>query len=65
MVDLLHPLGFTIITPKSHLTPTQMLLFIGAILAMAQFLPYPPEQRVQDIQAMIPMFQPYISPGYW
>ena len=35
--DLLHSLEFTINMPKSHLTPSQMLLFIGAILDMVQF----------------------------
>ena len=55
---LLHSLGFTINLLESHLTPTQSLLFIGAILDTVQFRTFPPPQRVQDIRAMIPMFQP-------
>ena len=58
MVNLLTSLGFTINVPKSRLTPSQMLPFIGAILDMMQFRAYPPERRVQDIKAMIPIFQP-------
>ena len=42
--DVLTSLGFTINVPKSHLTPTQMLLFIGAILDTVQFCAYPPKQ---------------------
>ena len=56
--DLLHSLGFTIHVPKSHWTPSQMLPFIRAILDTVQFHAYPPEQRVQNIRAMIPRFQP-------
>ncbi|XP_078538101.1 uncharacterized protein LOC144823449 [Lissotriton helveticus] len=55
--DLLHSLAFTINVPKSHLTPSQKLLFIGAV-PTAQFQVYPPEQQVRDIRAMIPMFHP-------
>ena len=51
--NLLHSLGFTINVPKSHLAPSQMLPFIGAILDTVQFRAYPPEWRVQDIWAMI------------
>ncbi|XP_078497067.1 uncharacterized protein LOC144753171 [Lissotriton helveticus] len=56
--DLLHQLGFSINVPKSHLCPSQKLLFIGAVLDSARFRVYPPEQRVRDIQALIPIFQP-------
>ena len=55
--DLLHSLGFTINMPTSHLTPTQTLPFIGAILDMVHFRTYP-QQSVQDIRAMIQMFEP-------
>ncbi|KAJ1202912.1 hypothetical protein NDU88_006707 [Pleurodeles waltl] len=61
MADLLHSLGFTINVPKSHLTPSQKLSFIGAVLDTVQYWAYPPDQRVQDIQVMIPMFRPL----YW
>ncbi|KAJ1138985.1 hypothetical protein NDU88_005364 [Pleurodeles waltl] len=56
--NLLHQQGFTFNVPKSHLTPSQMLPFIGAVLDTVQFRVYPPQKRAQDIQAMIPIFQP-------
>ncbi|KAJ1093251.1 hypothetical protein NDU88_006356 [Pleurodeles waltl] len=56
--DLLHSLGFTINVPKSHRTPSQKLSFIRAVLDTVQYRAYPPNQRVQDIQVMIPMFRP-------
>ncbi|KAJ1198544.1 hypothetical protein NDU88_002383 [Pleurodeles waltl] len=56
---LLHQLGYTINVPKSHLTPSQMPPFIGAVLDTVRFRAYSPQKRVQDIQAMIPIFQPW------
>ena len=35
--------------PKSHLTPSQTLPFIRAILDTVQSCAFPPQQRVQDI----------------
>ncbi|KAJ1165465.1 hypothetical protein NDU88_005893 [Pleurodeles waltl] len=55
--QLLYDLGFSINVPKSHLEPSQRLLFIGAILDTTLNRAFPPPQRVQDIQALIPMFQ--------
>ncbi|KAJ1097500.1 hypothetical protein NDU88_002618 [Pleurodeles waltl] len=55
---LLHTLRFTINVPKSHLTPSQRLPFIEAVPDTVQFRAYPPDKRVQDIQAMILIFQP-------
>ena len=55
--NLLTSLGFSINVPKSHLTPSQILLLIGAILDTAQFRAFLAEWRVQDIRAMILMFQ--------
>ena len=55
--NLLHSLGFIINVPKSHLIPSQMLPFIAAFLDTVQSCAYPSEGRVQDILAMVPMFQ--------
>ncbi|KAJ1151718.1 hypothetical protein NDU88_004498 [Pleurodeles waltl] len=56
--NLLHSLGFTINMLKSHLTPSQALPFIRAVLDIVQFGAYTPEKQVQYIQAMILMFLP-------
>ncbi|KAJ1117822.1 hypothetical protein NDU88_006018 [Pleurodeles waltl] len=58
MANLFHSLGFTINMPKSHLTPSQMLPFLGAVLDTVQLWAYPPKKLVQHIWAMIPVFQP-------
>ncbi|KAJ1112426.1 hypothetical protein NDU88_000690 [Pleurodeles waltl] len=55
--QLLFSLGFTVNMPKSHLEPSQRLLFIGAVLDTTLNPAYPPPQRIQDLQALIPMFQ--------
>ncbi|KAJ1135528.1 hypothetical protein NDU88_001967 [Pleurodeles waltl] len=55
--QLLFDLGFSVNVPKSHLEPSQRLLFIGAVLDTTRFRAYPPPQRVRDIQALIPLFQ--------
>ncbi|KAJ1128870.1 hypothetical protein NDU88_007242 [Pleurodeles waltl] len=46
--NLLHSLGFPINVPKSHLTPSQTLPFIKAVLDTVHFRAYPPEKRIQD-----------------
>ncbi|KAJ1109751.1 hypothetical protein NDU88_007110 [Pleurodeles waltl] len=55
--QLLFDLGFSVNVPKSHLEPSQRLLFIGAVLDTTLSRAFPPPQRIQDIQALVPMFQ--------
>ncbi|KAJ1174034.1 hypothetical protein NDU88_005858, partial [Pleurodeles waltl] len=55
--QLLFDLGFWVNMPKSHLEPSQRLLFIGAVLDTTLNRAFPPPQRIQDIQALIPMFK--------
>ncbi|KAJ1098777.1 hypothetical protein NDU88_003884 [Pleurodeles waltl] len=55
--QLLFDLGFSVNMPKSHLEPSQRLLFIGAVLDTTLNRAFPPPQRMQDIQALVPMFQ--------
>ncbi|KAJ1180645.1 hypothetical protein NDU88_005865 [Pleurodeles waltl] len=55
--QLLFDLGFSVNVPKSHLEPSQRLLFIGAVLDTTLNQAFPPPQRVQDIQEMVPMFR--------
>ncbi|KAJ1086510.1 hypothetical protein NDU88_006626 [Pleurodeles waltl] len=50
-------LGFFSQCAKSHLEPSHRLLFIGAILDTTLNLSFPPPQRIQDIQALFPMFR--------
>ncbi|KAJ1184986.1 hypothetical protein NDU88_001782 [Pleurodeles waltl] len=55
--QLFFSLGFSINVSKSHLEPSQRLLFIGAVLDTTLNQAFPPPQRIQDIQALSPMFQ--------
>ncbi|KAJ1204852.1 hypothetical protein NDU88_000290 [Pleurodeles waltl] len=55
--QLLFDLGFSVNEPKSHLEPSQRLLFIGAVLDTTLGRAFPPPQRIQDIQDLVPMFQ--------
>ena len=55
--QLLFGPGFFNNKPKSHLMPSQHILFIGIVLDITSTQAFPPPQMVQDIQAMIPMFQ--------
>ncbi|KAJ1135717.1 hypothetical protein NDU88_002152 [Pleurodeles waltl] len=55
--QLLFDLGFSVNVPKSHLEPSQRLLFIGAVLDTTLGRAFPPPQRIRDIQALVPMFQ--------
>ncbi|KAJ1112338.1 hypothetical protein NDU88_000606 [Pleurodeles waltl] len=55
--QLLFDLGFSVNVPKSHLEPSQRLLFIGAVLDTTLNRAFPPPQRVQDIQELVPMFR--------
>ncbi|KAJ1137758.1 hypothetical protein NDU88_004154 [Pleurodeles waltl] len=55
--QLLFDLDFSVNVPKSHLEPSQRLLFIGAVLDTTLNQAFPPPQRIQDIQALVPMFQ--------
>ncbi|KAJ1187211.1 hypothetical protein NDU88_003990 [Pleurodeles waltl] len=55
--QLLFDLGFLVNVPKSHLEPSQRLLFIGAVLDTTLNQAFPLLQRIQDIQALVPMFR--------
>ncbi|KAJ1116790.1 hypothetical protein NDU88_004996 [Pleurodeles waltl] len=55
--QLLFDLGFSVNEPKSHLEPSQRLLFIGAVLDTTLGRAFPPPQRIQDIQDLVPMFR--------
>ncbi|KAJ1131499.1 hypothetical protein NDU88_009835 [Pleurodeles waltl] len=55
--QLLFDLGFSVNEPKSHLEPSQRLLFIGAVLDTTLSRAFPPPQRIQDIQELVPMFR--------
>ncbi|KAJ1087084.1 hypothetical protein NDU88_000278 [Pleurodeles waltl] len=55
--QLLFSLGFSINVPKSHLEPSQRLLFIGTVLDTTLSRAFPPPQWIQDIQALISMFR--------
>ncbi|KAJ1085596.1 hypothetical protein NDU88_005726 [Pleurodeles waltl] len=55
--QLLFDLGFSVNVPKSHLEPSQRLLFIGAVLDTTLSRAFPPPQRIQDIQELVPMFR--------
>ncbi|KAJ1209615.1 hypothetical protein NDU88_004989 [Pleurodeles waltl] len=55
--QLLFDLGFLVNLPKSHLEPSQRLMFIGAVLDTTLYRAYPLPQRIQNIQALIPVFQ--------
>ncbi|KAJ1095605.1 hypothetical protein NDU88_000764 [Pleurodeles waltl] len=55
--QLLFDLGFSVNEPKSHLEPSQRLLFIGAVLDTTLSRAFPPPQRIQDIQELVPIFR--------
>ncbi|KAJ1202338.1 hypothetical protein NDU88_006138 [Pleurodeles waltl] len=55
--QFLFDLGFSVNVPKSHLEPSQRLQFTGAVLDTTLNRAFPPPQRVQDIQELVPMFR--------
>ncbi|KAJ1126444.1 hypothetical protein NDU88_004851 [Pleurodeles waltl] len=57
ITQLLFNLGFTVNVPNSHLKSCQRLLFVEAVLETTLSLAYPLPQQIQDVQALIPMFQ--------
>ena len=58
VVDRLTSLGFTINYPKSHLTPTQSVDYIGLTLNASSFVAKLSQERAESLRACVAMFRP-------